>query len=175
VQYPFCQFVKTRSVGQDGSVGVATRYGLHGPGFWSRCDRNIPHESRPGLGPTQPYVQCVQGFFPEGKLAGPWRLPPIAVLILRLNRNTAVPLLPLCAFMVRSRVNFLELRDSTEQHSGNTDKCCRFVSRVFHVSMCKMFVADMLIFLIAVFHLKLVLSQSTPYVLLISTLIRHLP
>ena len=44
-----------------GSVdGIATGYGLDGPGieFWWR--RNFPHLSRPALGPTQSPVQRVQ-------------------------------------------------------------------------------------------------------------------
>jgi hypothetical protein len=44
------------SVGRDSSVGIATRYELDGPGIESRWGRNIPHPSRPALGPTQPPV-----------------------------------------------------------------------------------------------------------------------
>jgi hypothetical protein len=42
-------------------VGIATGYGLDGPGIESRWGRDFPHLSRPGLGPTQPPVQCVLG------------------------------------------------------------------------------------------------------------------
>ena len=42
-------------VGRDSSVGMATRYGLDGPGIESRWRRDFPHPSRPALGPTKPY------------------------------------------------------------------------------------------------------------------------
>jgi hypothetical protein len=38
--------------GRDGSVGMATRYGLHGPGI---SGGDFPHPSRPALGP------CIMG------------------------------------------------------------------------------------------------------------------
>ena len=41
------------------SVGVATGYGLYGPGIESRWGRDFPHLSIPALGPTQPPVQWV--------------------------------------------------------------------------------------------------------------------
>ena len=47
--------------GRDSSVGIATRYGLDGPGIESRWGRDFPHPSRPALGPTQPPVQWVPG------------------------------------------------------------------------------------------------------------------
>ena len=47
--------------GHDSSVGIATRYGLDGPGIESRWGRDFPHLSRPALEPTQPPVQWVPG------------------------------------------------------------------------------------------------------------------
>ena len=46
-------------VGRDSSVGIATHYGLGGPGIESRWGRGFPHSSRPALGPTQPPIQRV--------------------------------------------------------------------------------------------------------------------
>jgi len=45
----------------DSSVGMATRYGLDGPGIESRWERDFPHLSRLALRPTQPPVQWVPG------------------------------------------------------------------------------------------------------------------
>jgi hypothetical protein len=40
------------SGGPSSSVGIATGYGLDGPGIESRWEREFPHLSRPALGPT---------------------------------------------------------------------------------------------------------------------------
>ena len=63
-------------VGRDRAVGIATPYGLCGPGFKSRWVRDCPHLSRPALGTTQPPIQRVSGLFPRGRAPGTWRLPP---------------------------------------------------------------------------------------------------
>jgi len=57
-------FVRTLSlkVGGAGSVvGIATGYGLDGPGIESRWERGFPDLSRTALGSTQPSVQWVPG------------------------------------------------------------------------------------------------------------------
>ena len=50
-----------RTRGSGSVVGIATGYGLDGPGIESRWRRDFPHLSRPVLGPIQPPVQWVPG------------------------------------------------------------------------------------------------------------------
>jgi hypothetical protein len=57
-------------VGRDRVVGIATRYKLDGPRIESLWQRDIPHPSRPALGPTQPPVQWVPCFLPGIKRPG---------------------------------------------------------------------------------------------------------
>jgi len=44
-----------------GLVGIATAYGLEGPGIKSPWGQIFPHLSRPALSSTQPPVQWVPG------------------------------------------------------------------------------------------------------------------
>jgi hypothetical protein len=47
--------------GPGSSVSIATGYGLDGLGIESRWGRDIPHLSRPALGPASSPVQWVPG------------------------------------------------------------------------------------------------------------------
>jgi hypothetical protein len=59
----YCQFVQLNKIrgGRESSVGIATGYGLDGPGIESQWGRDFSHMSRLALGPTQPPVQSVPG------------------------------------------------------------------------------------------------------------------
>ena len=48
-------------------VGIATAYGLDGPGIECRWGRDFPHLSRPALRPTQPPVHGYR-LFPGGEV-----------------------------------------------------------------------------------------------------------
>jgi hypothetical protein len=74
-------------VGRDSSVGIATDYGLDGPGIESRWRRDSPYLSGPAMGPTTPHVYCATGLFPEGEAGGAWRSPSAPHLAPRLKKE----------------------------------------------------------------------------------------
>ena len=60
------------NLGPKSLVGIATRYGLDGSGIKSRWGRELPHLTRPALGPTQPPLQWLPGLFPRSSVVGAW-------------------------------------------------------------------------------------------------------
>ena len=60
-------------MGRDGSVGIATRYGLDGPGIESRCGRGEIFRARPDrlCGPPSLLYNGYR-VFTGGKAAGAW-------------------------------------------------------------------------------------------------------
>jgi hypothetical protein len=70
---PSASKVELYCASQRSSVGIATDYGLDGPGIESRWGRDFSHTSRPALGPTQ---QNGYRVFPRGKTARAWSWPP---------------------------------------------------------------------------------------------------
>ena len=73
VKYTYITFV----VGRESSVGIATRYGLGGPGIESLgggARFSAPFHTGPGAHPAS-YTTGI-GSFPGGKAAGSWRWPP---------------------------------------------------------------------------------------------------
>ena len=59
--------VPLRRMWAGSSVGIATGYGLEGPGVESRCGRDFPHLFIQALGPTQPPVQWLPCLSRGGK------------------------------------------------------------------------------------------------------------
>jgi hypothetical protein len=60
-------------VGRDSSVGIATRYGLDGPGIESRWEARFSATVQTDPGPHQASCAMNTGSFPGGKAVGAWR------------------------------------------------------------------------------------------------------
>ena len=57
-------------MGQDSSVGIATRYGLDGLGIEFWCGARFSSPFLTGPGPTQLHMQWLPGYFPGVKRPG---------------------------------------------------------------------------------------------------------
>ena len=68
--------VPGNTLGRDSSVGIATCYGLDGPGIEYRYWRDFTHLSRHALGHTQHPIKWVPGLSRGVKAAGAWCWPP---------------------------------------------------------------------------------------------------
>ena len=62
--------------GRDSSVGIATRYGLDGPGIESRRGRDFPHPSKPSAGAHPASCTMGTGSFQGVKRPGRGAEPP---------------------------------------------------------------------------------------------------
>jgi hypothetical protein len=67
----FSAHVLFQNMDRDSSVGIVTHYRLDGPGIEFRWGRDIPHTSRPALGPTEPSHNGYR-IIPGDKAAGAW-------------------------------------------------------------------------------------------------------
>ena len=74
-------------MGPGSVVGIASGYGLDGPGIEYPWGRDFPHLSRPALGCTQPPVQWVQGLSQGVKSGRGITLTTHRLLVLR-SRNS---------------------------------------------------------------------------------------
>jgi hypothetical protein len=69
----FITLLNPKFQGLGSSVGMASKYGLDGPGLNpGRAKKDCPLQNRPDqiCGPLKPFIQWVLGFFPVGKTAG---------------------------------------------------------------------------------------------------------
>ena len=80
-------------------------YGLEGPGIESQWGRDVPHPSRPALGPSQPLVQWEKVSYPGIKRQGRGvdHTPHLGP---RLKKEQSCTSTPLWAFVACSSVNF---------------------------------------------------------------------
>jgi len=78
-------------------VGIATGYGVDGPGIESRWRRDFPRLFRSALGPTQPPVQWVPGHSPGVSSSRGVTLAPYPLLVSWSRKSRAIPIVLLWA------------------------------------------------------------------------------
>ena len=125
-------------MGRGSPVGMATRYGLDGPGIESRWGgRDFPHPSRPALGSTQPPIQWVPGLSPGGKRPGGGVEHPPPSRAEVKERAKLYIYSPFWAFVAYYRVNFTFTFTKMERHriySCLLHKYSGFKSQTFGLS-----------------------------------------
>ena len=55
----YYMYITSLVLSRDSSVGIATRYGLDGPGIESRWGGEVFRQSRPALRPTKPPIKRI--------------------------------------------------------------------------------------------------------------------
>jgi len=93
-------------VSRDRSVGIATRYGLDGPGIESLWGRYFPHpvQTDPGAHPAS-YTMGT-GSLSRGQNGRGVALTIHIHLVPKLRKSRAIPLLHLWVFLAYSSLNF---------------------------------------------------------------------
>jgi hypothetical protein len=81
-------------MGRDNTVGIATRYGMDGPGTESRWEARIATPVQTGLGAYPASYTMGTGIFPGGKAVGAWRWPSTPILRRGERKRRTIPLLP---------------------------------------------------------------------------------
>ena len=102
--------------GWDSAVGIATRYGLDGPGIESRWGARFSARVQTGSEAHPASFKMGTGSFSGVKWPGRG-VNHLCHLAPRLKKSRAIPLLPLWAFVACSRMNFTFT--FTSQHTLN--------------------------------------------------------
>jgi hypothetical protein len=103
--YAIIQPYKEDREGSYSSGGIASCYGLDGPGIEYRRGRDFPHLFRPALEPTQPHTNGYR-VFPMGTRAGRGVDHPLLTKAEFKIKSRTMPLLHIWAFVDCSRVTF---------------------------------------------------------------------
>ena len=96
-------------MGPGSSVGIATGYGLDGPGIESQWGQDFPYVSRPAVGPLPASCTMGTGSFPGVKSGRGMNLTPHPLLMPWSRKGKTIPLLPLWVLQSLSACTRLRL------------------------------------------------------------------